>query len=613
MCAISGIISRNGDLTFSNETIHKMLDSQKHRGPDHSNFFFNKKVLLLHNRLSIIDIDKRSNQPFISNCKNYVLVFNGEIYNYIEIKKKLSNFYDFKTKSDTEVIIAAYKKWGINFLNELYGAFAFCIYDLKKKQAFFARDRFGQKPIFFWKNNNNLYFSSEIKYFIVAGYKPEPNYDIWNSYLSDGDTDNFRNTFFKNIFQLLPGEFLEITDSNLKINNWYKLIDKVDSRPNTGKISVIKNELFEILNESVKLNCRSDAKISISLSGGLDSNTLVAISKRNNLHGDIPKCFSVLFENFTTEKKLIEKNEKFHLIKTNFINFFKKDLLKEMKDLVKITESPTGGLMNCALNKLYKHVSDGNIKVILDGTGLDEILGGYEVSHLLFLNELKNLNIEKYNYNLKLFSNFYKISITSVEKKIKNLKKNTFHSIDGYQLAKPIISSDFQKKNLDFLKQKKINLNFHKHLVDLVQYSKIPRNNRLKDRASMSNSLELRLPFLEHKLIEYCLNLPKDVYFTEGRSKSILRESMKGLMENKVRLSPKISQQSPQNRWLREEPFKTYFNDLINSKKFKERGIFDVKNLENAWGEFLSKQSETSFFIWQVSSTEQWFETFIDK
>ncbi len=200
-----------------------------------------------------------------------------------------------------------------------------------------------------------------------------------------------------------------------------------------------------------------------------------------------------------------------------------------------------------------------------------------------------------------------------MEKKIKNLKKNTFHSIDGYQLTKPIISSDFQKKNLDFLKQKKINLNFHKHLVDLVQYSKIPRNNRLKDRASMSNSLELRLPFLEHKLIEYCLNLPKDVYFTEGRSKSILRESMKGLMENKVRLSPKISQQSPQNRWLREEPFKTYFNDLINSKKFKERGIFDVKNLKNAWNKFLSNQSETSFFIWQVSSTEQWFETFIDK
>lgn len=609
MCAISGIIGENLNVTDSN--INKILYSLKHRGPDFSNFVKLKSAILMHNRLSIIDINNRSNQPFFSKDNNLVIVFNGEIYNYLELKEELKNYYNFKTKSDTEVLLAAYHKWGRSFLDKLQGAFAFCIYDEKKKTAFFARDRFGQKPLFFWQNNNNLYFSSEVKGLLASGYKPSANRALWGRYLINADTDNARETFFKDIIQLLPGEIAEYNDSKLKIQTWYQLSEKISSNNNQVNYKKAKNTILELLYNSIKITSRSDAKTSISLSGGLDSNLLISLFSQKNLIKEFPALYSINFGESFSEKKQTEKSLSYLSKKCTYVEFCPNDFLDQISSLIFSLEGPSGGLMNSGLYKMYKEVSKNNIKVIHDSTGLDEIFGGYELHHLMFLNNLEKNNYDKFNKNINYFLKHWGITEKNIKKKIKNLSRGKSLSIDGYNLTKNIVQKDLLKEFLN-LNYEENNTDVKKSLIKYIQNTKIPRNNRLKDRSSMAHGLELRLPFLEHKLVEYGLNLPENFYFLFGRSKSILRESVKGLMDNNIRLAKKISIQTPQTNWLALEPIKSFVDEIINSNSLESRSLFDIKIIKNEWKNFLKGSNQTSFFIWQIINTELWFRAFID-
>jgi len=609
MCAISGIIGKN----LKDINHRKILNSLKHRGPDASKFIKLDGAVLMHNRLSIIDINNRSDQPLYSEDNSSVIVFNGEIYNYLELREELKNFYHFATQSDTEVILAAYKKWGFHMLDKLFGAFAFCLYDKKKKEAFFARDRFGQKPIFFWKKNNNIYFASEIKGLIAAGYRPKENLHLWSKYLMNGETDNYNNTFFKDVFQLLPGEYSLYRDDNLIVKKWYSLSDRIEKNNEDIDFDRAKEKILELLCSSIAITSRSDAKISLSLSGGLDSNLLLSLLKKLKLIKSNFKCYSVYFGKNFSEKKLINDSLGFLRMKTNYINFELEDLFKTIEPVIKSLESPSGGLMNCALYKLTKNAAKDKFKVILDGTGLDEAFGGYEKHHLMYLNDLKRKKSNQFFKNLELFKKNYNIKEELIYKKLSNLESKSTLTIDGYNLTKNIISQDlfsyYKNDNVDF----NDNINLKKSLIDYIQNTKIPRNNRLKDRTSMANSVELRLPFLEHQLIEYALSLPDSFYFAFGRSKSILRESVKGLMSDKVRLSNKISIQSPQNQWMKSKRFISYIEDIINSQKFKNRGLFSVSKIKNELKRFLTSSNQTSFFLWQIINTEKWFDEFIDK
>ena len=439
MCAISGYFQNDNVKNLDPNKIQQIKDTMNHRGPDNFGHIKGKKFFLFHNRLSIIDFDKRSNQPMVSNCKNFVIVFNGEIYNYIELRRELSKSYNFKTKSDTEVLLAAYKKWGVGCLDHIFGAFAFCIYDIKNDIAFLARDRFGQKPLFFWRNSNKLFFASEVKFFNIFGYSNKMDMNIWQNYLQFAKTDNTHNTFFKDISKLLPGEFMIFKNQNLKIKKWYDLSKKI-SENKFKNFKEVKEKLYYQLEKAIILNSRSDAKISISLSGGLDSNTLLSFYDNSKIFKNIPKTYSVYFENFNTEKKLINSTKNFFKFDSKFIKFEKKNFIKNSDDLIKISESPTGGLMNVALMDMYKIVKKDGNKVILDGTGLDEILAGYDVSHLIYLYQLKKSKSKNFKNALNLFSNFNKLSSIAAEQKIKKFNPNIYNSIDGFKLSKEIIN-----------------------------------------------------------------------------------------------------------------------------------------------------------------------------
>lgn len=616
MCGIFGIIGNKISKEYLKSD--ELMLSLNHRGPDFNNHIFINPILFIHNRLSIIDLDKRANQPFFSNDKKKIIIFNGEIYNYPELKKELSSVYKFKTLSDTEVLLAAYEKWGTKCLDRFKGAFAFCIYDFNKKTAFFARDRFGQKPIYFWKNKRNLHFASEIKALMSSGYKAEADYEIWYDYLNFGKTDHKRETFFKNIFQLLPGEFATYKlKEGIKINKWYEFDKKISNKKETHNI---KNEILDRLSKSIKLNSRADVSLALSLSGGLDSSILMSLGLKDNIFDQKPNCYSIVFGKDFSEKEYINDSTQKYNLKSNFINFTKEDFKKSIEPVIWSLESPSGGLMNCALAKLCSKVKKDNHKIVLDGTGLDEGFGGYEIHHLRYLSNLKKNNTKKFNFAVKLFSKNWDLSIDDIKKKINNLESNIPKTIDGYDMVNlSLISNNFKKK----IKNKKsINENqdvsdtgdtIKDSLIEFIQQTKIPRNNRLKDRISMAFGIELRLPFLEHDLLEFALSLDTKSYFLNGKSKAILRYSVKNILQDKVRNAKKFSIQSPQNSWLKSEPMKSYIENMINSPIVKKRGIFDIKNLKNEWKKFLKGKFETSFFIWQFINTEIWFQIFIDK
>ena len=534
MCGILGIISQNNDININNlESIKNVLN---HRGPDASNYFIQKNIFLLHNRLSIIDLDERSNQPLFNNQKNLCIVFNGEIYNYLELKQLLISKYSFQTKSDTEVLLAAYQIWGEKMLDKIKGAFAFCIYDLKKKLIFFARDRFGQKPFYFHKTRSSLFFSSEIKGLIALGYKPKPNYLSWKNYLTNASTDDQRDTFFKEIFQLKPGEKAIYQNGNLNIERWYHISNYIN---NEAKEINIKDKLLKLLTRSIDLNSKADVPLAISLSGGIDSTFLMSLCYKNNILKYKPKCYSVHFDEYT-EKNEIDISTKKYNFKTNYINFSKTDLLNIFEPITWSLESPSGGLMNCGLAKLSYIASKDNFKIILDGTGLDEGFGGYEVHHLQYLNSLKNNNSPLFENNLKMFCLNWGIDKTKVLKKISHLSNIKAKTIDGYDLTNELILSDNLKSlkhssNINKKEFNKIDDDIKNSLIEYIQHSKIPRNNRLKDRISMAHSVELRLPFLEHDLLEFALSLNTKSYFLNGKSKSVLRYAAKDYIDPRVR------------------------------------------------------------------------------
>ena len=606
MCGIAGSIGNNSFLTKN--IIVNLEKILKHRGPDSQSFIREQRVFLFHARLSIIDIRKISNQPMYSNDRKLVLVFNGEIYNYIELKKELSD-YQFKTKSDSEVILAAYSKWGKKCLNKLYGAFAFCIYDFSKKETFFSRDRFGQKPIFFYKGKDYFNFASEIKALIVMGYKPEADSKEWNEYILTGRTDENNSTFFKNINQLLPGECATLDDkNNVIIEKWYDLKNKVYK--NLDTFEEIKLNILEILKKKINICSRADVSLAVSLSGGLDSNILFSIHNKFKILKKLPECYSVDFGSSFSEKKYIKLSTDFYNQKSNFISFSVKDWLRSLNPIIWHLESPSGGLMNCALSKLNYKVSNDGFKVIQDATGLDEIFGGYEFHHLLYLKSLQTNKNKIFDYNLKLFCENWGYSKTLAHKKLKNINNNYLKTIDGFNLTNRNI---INKNILEFQDIKKNNYNLKDSLISYVQNSKIPRNNRLKDRISMAFGLELRLPFLEHDLVEYGLSLENKYYFLNGRSKSILREAVKDILPPTVNFNKKISVHSPQTSWFKVKEFRIFFEDIINSDSFKSRNYYNVTELKKEWKEFLdNKNNNTSFYLWQVINLEMWHRIFLD-
>nr|WP_315199051.1 asparagine synthase (glutamine-hydrolyzing) [uncultured Flavobacterium sp.] len=571
MCGITGII---GD--YKESHLDLMLASQHHRGPDALGKYFDAGFVALgHNRLAIIDLSEQSNQPFEDNSGRFVLVFNGEIYNYIEIKAELQNQYDFKTESDTEVLLAAFIVYGKSCLEKLNGMFAFAIWDNQEKKLFVARDRFGVKPFYYSLLNNYFYFSSEIKALHAAGIKKKPNEKVWASYFAYGSYGNPNETFWSDIVQLPGGHFLEYENKKLTIKKWYWFEEQVAKQPKKLTFEQAKKHYVALLKDSVNLRFRADVPVGFNISGGLDSSVLLALvnlqenDKNQKLRNiDLQSVINAYtfytnnsdYDELPWVEKMIEK--------TN--NPLSKVLLKvdEIPALAQKMslqqDEPFGGIPTLAYAKIFEQARKDKVLVLLDGQGMDEQWAGYD--YYRQNNEATIQGVQDSPYKIKMLS-------------------DTFLA----KAEKPFYSKPFNDEVLN------------KQYRDLF-YTKIPRALRFNDRISMAFSTELREPFLDYRLVEFAFSLPLDFKIRNGMSKFILREIASKYLADDLVFAPKRPLQTPQREWLATD-LKEWVSQCFG---VLERSVysdwFNREALENELKKYFEGNIQSSFHIWQCIS-----------
>jgi len=560
MCGIAGIIGG-----YKESQLDAMLDSQRHRGPDATAKYFDTELVALgHNRLAIIDLSEQSNQPFIDNSGRYVLVFNGEIYNYIEIKAALQNQYDFKTESDTEVLLAAFIIYGESCLEKLNGMFAFAVWDNQEKKLFVARDRFGVKPFYYSLFNTTFYFSSEIKALHAAGIPKAPNEQVWASYFAYGSYGMPDETFWSAIFQLPGGHFLKYEDKKLAIEKWYCFATAVAKQPKDLTFEQAKEHYVALLKDSINLRFRADVPMGFNVSGGLDSSVLLALV---NLQEDNFGINAYTFYTNNSDYDELPWVEKM-ITKTN--NPLEKVLLQaeEVSALAQKVawqqDEPFGGIPTLAYARIFEQARKDGVLVLLDGQGMDEQWAGYD--YYTQNNEATIQGVQDSPYKINMLANSFRA-----------------------KSVKPSYPKLFENEILN------------KQYRDLF-YTKIPRALRFNDRISMAFSTELREPFLDYRLVEFAFSLPLDFKIKEGISKFILREIASEYLADDLVFAPKRPLQTPQREWLSTDLKEWVTQCFVELEKSVYSSWFNKNALKNELKSYFDGNIQSSFHIWQCIS-----------
>ncbi len=560
MCGIAGIIGTG----YYKPELEEMLQMQTHRGPDCTAMFFDEGFAGLgHNRLAIIDLSSNANQPFTDISERYTMVFNGEIYNYLELRETLKKDYNFKTKSDTEVLLALYIKHGKTCLDMLNGMFAFAIWDKKLKTLFAARDRFGIKPLYYYKNNEKFVFSSEIKAIHKCGVAKKANQSLWGTYFSEGSYGSPAETFWKDISQLPGGHYLEYKDKHLALAPWYDFVCRVKTYSKNIDYEEAKAEYTKLLADAINLRFRADVPVGFNLSGGLDSSTLLAMS--NVFQNDISKIEAFTF--YTNHEDYDELPWVRQIIQQynnplNTVLLNAKEVSEYAQQLSHFQDEPYGGIPTLAYAQVFKSASKKGIKVLLDGQGMDEQLVGYDY-----------------------YRNNTKTTIQGVKKS--PFRKQMLNS----NLLDNLVSNNYPKPFETTIE----NLQYR----DLF-YTKIPRALRFNDRVSMMYSTELRVPFLDYRLVEFGFALPLEFKVHNNQGKHILRDIISKHVDKKVSYAPKRPLQTPQREWLADD-LKSWVTTCIDHVISGEYASwFNRKEVDKAWQNYLNGDQESSFHIWQL-------------
>ncbi len=607
MCGICGIINFDGQRVESNR-IKTMMERMKHRGPDDDGTFFRKNIGLGFVRLSILDLTKSGHQPMYSHNGRYVIVFNGEVYNYLELRTELQDRYLFKTGTDTEVVLAAYQEWGEKCLDRFNGMFAFVIYDLKSGSIFGARDRFGIKPFYYYRDNNIFIFASEIPSILsVMKKKTGANNQAIFDYLAFNRTDQTENTFFEGIKKIQHGCFFKIQNSKFKIQKWYDLKDNSTDPFNDPE------QFRELFSDSLKLRLRSDVPVGVCLSGGLDSSSIVSTLIADFNKKDL-NTFSAVYGKGETGDESVFISEYSNELKNMFFTTPTAASLFDDKEVfIKAHSEPIPSTSPYAQFKVME-LAKKNVVVTLDGQGADEQLAGYHYFFGFYFKDLlKRVKIiklfsESFHY-LKNHHSLYGLKtmiyflIPEIFKS--GIRTSEHNYINKYFLSRYSSSNTITK---DLYGSKSLNDSLFAHFE-----FKLEHLLKWEDRNSMHFSLESRVPFLDHRFVEKTLSLPSNIIIRKGMTKHILREAMQGVLPESIRLrKDKVGFDTPQDKWFRTDKFKNYIVELLNSESFKNRGIIDKFKAEKMFSDHLGKKMNISKEIWKWINLELWFREFID-
>lgn len=586
MCGIAGIISSNSSMV-SKERIIKMMDSIAHRGDDGEGFWMNseKNAVLGHRRLAIIDLSQAAAQPMhLGNVKItgstitdalYTITYNGEIYNYPEIRDELiKKGYFFKSNSDTEVILAAYDYWKEACLQRFDGMFAFAIWDNKEKTLFAARDRFGEKPFYYFANKELFVFGSEMKALWAVGIEKRTDYKMLLNYIALGqvqNADDKEQTFFENIYTLPPAHCLKITIDSLKphIHNYWSL-----DKENTINISAESAiEKFESLfTKSVSRRLRSDVTLGTSLSGGLDSSAIVANIYQLQNNRKRLQTFSAVFPGFEKDESAYIKTvaKKFQL--QNFQIIPTADsFIKDFQSLCFHQEEPFTSSSIYAQYKVFELAKQHQVKVLLDGQGADETQAGYNkyihwylqqlLSRHKFTKAISEKNkFRKKNIPFKWSAQNYLAAYFPAHASI-HLEKSEYNKIARQPDIHPDFIISLRGREWEGIRKPIIT-----KLNDILYFNTctmgLEELLRFADRNSMAHGREVRLPFLSHDIVEFLFSLPAQYKIHNGWTKWLLRNSMdKKLPNNIVWRTNKIGYETPQKQWMQNERMVEYIHE----------------------------------------------------
>ena len=565
MCGIAGIISTQKKIIHT-KALKTMSDSLSHRGPDGEGIWINtdNTAGLSHRRLAIIDLSDAAAQP-MHYLKRYSIVYNGEIYNYKELKADLQKAgYRFTTQSDTEIILATYDFYKDECVRYFDGMFAFAIWDDQLKELFCARDIFGEKPFYYFLENNVFVFASEMKALWAAGVTKSADEKMMVNYLALGQVQNAANksqTFYNHIFSLPPAH-----TGLLSLNNMHFVLSRYRDINKENSIKVSEKEAIEkfefLLENSVKLRLRSDVAIGSSLSGGIDSSTIAYFIQQNS---DTKKrnfkTFSAVFPGFNKDETIFINELCNNFTLNNFTVIPNSDgLLKDFEKLCYHQEEPFSSSSIYAQYKVYEMAAANNIKVLLDGQGADETLSGYTKYLHWYLQELsakgkyievkkQRLLLQKANFNLKWnFKNIlaaYLPSHTSLALEKREYNKIINSQFINRQLLQKIKGREWQginKPTVTKLNDILYNNTMQHGLEELLRYA---------DRNSMAHGIEIRLPFLNFELVKFIFSLPSSFKIKDGSTKYILRKTMSGKIPDKILWNTnKIGFETPQKSWM---------------------------------------------------------------
>jgi asparagine synthase (glutamine-hydrolysing) len=591
-----------------------MRDSLQHRGPDDAGLWRSPThgVTLGSRRLAILDLSPRGHQPMQDASGALTVAFNGEIYNCIELRRELQTFYPFRSQSDTEVLLAGYSHWGPDFVHRLNGMFAFAIWDSRRRQLFAARDRFGEKPFYYHRAPSVLLFASEIKAILASGMvTAEPNPAPIYRFLAYRETDESETTFFKNILSLPPAHTLlySPTQDTLLIRRYWDLDPAAEIR--CQKDIQYAENLLDLLQQSVKIRLRSDVPVGSCLSGGLDSSSIVSLV--SELNGNRQCTFSARFhEPGVDEGDFIRPVVRQFAVTNHAVYPEPQQLIEEASKLAWHQEHPFVGPSIYAQWCVMRLAAQHNVTVLLDGQGADESLAGYLSSQSFHHRDLWT----QFRWG-SLAKSLWSYTVRGGPTTLASLLLPQIAQPNGMlplSLLEPIsITPDFAKVAAApaTLVPAKFKSALHNELYHQLLCSMLPKLLRFADRSSMAFSREVRLPYLDHRLVEFLFAIPENQKIRGTLTKYVLRQAMRGRLPEKVLgRTDKKGFETPQGTWL-SGPLRSWAEEIITSRSFRERGWIDPAAAVKLWKRFLASPSRNQSVIFRWISLELWARTFL--
>lgn len=616
MCGINGRINFQ-NRNYSDADIRPMMDKMHHRGPDDTGTYFAPGLSFGFVRLSIIDLSPAGHQPFQSPDNRYTMVFNGEIFNYVELREELTSLgHEFLTKTDTEVLLHAYMEWGEEMLPKLNGMWALAIHDREKNEIFGARDRYGIKPYYYSIIDNELIFSSEIQSILeVSPKKKEAEESVLLDYLLFNRTEQSENTFFKGIHKLMHGHCftLRLNSSEKPVLNpvkWYDIEKEVAKAKGFEKAESYR----EAFNEAVKLRLRSDVPLGVCLSGGLDSSAIASVIMDDFGKLDLNTFSAVYDASFSGDESKFIKLYEDKPGDRHYITPSAESLLEDLDRFVECHGEPLPSTGPYAQFKVME-LAHKNVVVTIDGQGADEQLAGYHYFFGFYYKDLLKrgkigrllkemlayTRIHKSLFAFKTFAFFLLPAGLRIKLKANNLSYLNKGFVQKYGGQSVVADNLYGSGSL------------RASLLNHFEY-KLEHLLKWEDRNSMYFSLEARVPFLDYRLVERTLATQSDEIIKNGWTKHILRESMKNALPEAIRMRvDKNGFMTPQDEWFRTPKWQEKIRSIIESDSFAKRGLFNVDSVQSLYRSHLKGEIQIAKEIWKWVHTELWLRKYIDQ